>query len=212
MPPTHLTMPDGRSLEAWIEGPARATRTLVFHNGTPSSGLPYDGSLEALAARGVRWVSWSRPGYGDSTRQPGRSVASVVADTRAILDGLGVDRAYVAGHSGGGPHALACAALMPERIVATALLAGVAPYPAEGLDYLAGMGELNVEEFNAALEGPEALIPFKERNWPIFRAVTGSDVAAAFRDLVDDVDRGVLKDEVAEYYAAAFRGGLRNGY
>ncbi len=210
--PTHMTLPDGRALEVWIEGAPESSVTLVYHNGTPSSGLPYDGDLEVTAARGVRWVSWSRPGYGDSTRQPGRSVADVVADTRAILDQLGVDRAYVIGHSGGGPHALACAALMPERVSATALLAGVAPYPAEGLDYLAGMGAENVEEFTAALEGPAALIPFKERNWPIFSRVTAAEVAAAFGDLVDDVDRGALKARVADYFAAAFRGALRNGY
>lgn len=210
--PTLLTMPGGRDLEVWVEGAADAAATLVFHNGTPSSGLPYAGDLDALASRDVRWVSWSRPGYGDSTRLAGRSVGDVVADTRGVLDQLGVDRAYVAGHSGGGPHALACAALMPERVIATALLAGVAPYPADGLDYLAGMGAENIEEFEAALGGPEALIPFKERNWPIFSRVTGAEVAAAFGDLIDDVDRGALKDEVAEYYAAAFRTGLRPGY
>jgi pimeloyl-ACP methyl ester carboxylesterase len=210
--PTLLTMPDGRQLEAWIEGPRDAAATLVFHNGTPSSGLPYGPDLEACAARGVRWVSWSRPGYGDSTRQPGRSVADVVADARAILDQLGVDRAYFAGWSGGGPHALACAALMPERVIATALTASVAPYPAEGLDYLAGMGAENVEEFSAALAGPEALIPFKEKAWPIFRDVTAEDVAAAFGDLIDDVDRGSLKADFAAYVAAAFGGALRNNY
>ncbi len=70
------------------------------------------------------------------------------------------------GWSGGGPHALACGALLPDRIRAVAAIAAVAPYPADGIDYLAGMGEENVEEFNAALEGPEALIVFKERNWP----------------------------------------------
>lgn len=209
--PKPLTLRDGRVLEAWIEGEDR-NGTLVFHNGTPSSGLPSQPDLDALVARGIRWVSWSRPGYGDSTRQPGRSVGDLAADAREILDQLGVDRAYVAGWSGGGPHALACAALLPDRVIATALLAGVAPYPAEGLDYLEGMGEENIEEFEAALESPEALIGFKERNWPIFREVTGAEVAGAFGDLVDDVDRGSLKAEFADYIAAAFRGALRNSY
>ena len=99
--PKPLTLRDGRVLEAWIEGEGR-NGTLVFHNGTPSSGLPYQPDLDALAARGIRWVSWSRPGYGDSTRQPGRSVGDLAADAREILDQLGVDRAYVAGWSGGG--------------------------------------------------------------------------------------------------------------
>jgi pimeloyl-ACP methyl ester carboxylesterase len=208
---TKLTLADGRTLEAWIEGEDR-NGTLVFHNGTPSSGIPYQPDLDALAARGIRWVSWSRPGYGSSTRQAGRSVGDVAADAREILDQLGVERAYVAGWSGGGPHALACAALLPDRVVATALLAGVAPYPAEGLDYLEGMGAENIEEFGAALESPEALIVFKERNWPIFSRVTGAEVAAAFGDLIDDVDRGSLRDSFAEYIAECFRGGLREGY
>jgi pimeloyl-ACP methyl ester carboxylesterase len=208
---TQITLPDGRQLETWIDG-APERGTLVFHNGTPSSGLPYEGDLAAARARGLRFVSWSRPGYGGSSRQPGRSVAEVAADTRAILDQLGIERAYVAGHSGGGPHALACAALLPGRVIATALLAGVAPYPADGLDYLAGMGEENVEEFTAAIAGPEALIPFKERNWPILRQVTREDITAAFGDLVDDVDRATLMGSAGEYLAACFRSGLRDSY
>src|SRR5881227_2565598 len=111
-------MQDGRLLEVWVEGPADGD-TLVFHNGTPSSGLPYGPFVEALAARGLRLVTWSRPGYSGSTRQPGRSVADVVPDTLAVLDDLGVDQAYVMGWSGGGPHALACATLMPDRVIAT---------------------------------------------------------------------------------------------
>ena len=139
-------------------------------------------------------------------------MGSVVADARAILDQLGIDRAYVAGASGGGPHALACAALMPERVIATAVLASVAPYAAEGLDYLAGMGTENVEEFKAALDRPEALIGFKERKWPIFSRVTGGEIAAALGDLVGDVDRGSIKTTFAEYFAATVRGALRPGY
>jgi pimeloyl-ACP methyl ester carboxylesterase len=186
--PTPFAVPDGRRLDTWVVGPADGP-ALVYHFGTPSSGLPSDAFLEAAAARGLRWVSWSRPGYGDSTRKSGRRVADVVPDTVALLDELRVERAYVAGWSGGGPHALACAALMPERVIATAVLAGVAPYPAPGLDWLADMGTENVEEFNASLEGPEALIGFKERAWPVWRDVSGPDVGAAFGDLVDDVDR-----------------------
>ena len=76
-----------------------------------------------------------------------------------VLDHLGAERAWVVGWSGGGPHALACAALMPDRVRGTALIASVAPYPAEGLDYLAGMGAENVEEFSAALAGPRGAHP-----------------------------------------------------
>jgi pimeloyl-ACP methyl ester carboxylesterase len=209
--PQTLRLPDGRRLETWIDGPSGG-RTLMFFNGSPSSGLPYGPDIEAAARRGIRIVSWSRPGYGGSDRLPGRAVGDVVTDARAVLDGLGVDAAYVAGWSGGGPHALACAALMPERVLDTALLGGVAPYPAEGLDWLAGMGDENVEEFNAALAGPDELIGFMERAWPIWRAVTGADVAAAFGNLIDEVDRGSLTGEFADYLAEVTRLGLRDGY
>jgi pimeloyl-ACP methyl ester carboxylesterase len=205
-------MPDGRRLDVWTAGPADGP-SLVFHFGTPSSGLPNPATVAATTGRGLRLVTWSRPGYGGSTRKPGRLVADVVPDTRAVMDALGIERAYVAGWSGGGPHALACAALMPERVIATALLASVAPYPAEGLDYMAGMGAENVEEFNAALEGPEALIGFKEKAWPIFRDLTGPEVGAAFGDLVDEVDLATAADPAfGEFLAANMREGLRQGY
>lgn len=210
--PRPLTLPDGRRLDVWTSGPV-AGPALVYHFGTPSSGLPSEAMIRATAERGLRLVTWSRPGYGGSTRKPGRVVADVVPDTLAVMDALGIERAYVAGWSGGGPHALACAALLPDRVIATALLAGVAPYPAEGLDYMASMGAENVEEFKAALEGPEALIGFKERAWPVFRAVTGPEVGAAFGDLVDEVDLATAADPaVGEFLAANMREALRESY
>jgi len=209
--PQRITAPDGRSLDLWLAGPADGD-PLIFHSGTPGAGLPFGWHVRTLAERGLRYVNASRPGYGDSTRREGRSVASVVDDTRTVLDHLGADRAWNLGWSGGGPHALACAALMPERVRGTALIASVAPYPAEGLDYLAGMGAENVEEFSAALAGARELIPFKERARPQFMDMTPDEVAGAFGDLVNDVDRGSVTGELAEYLAALFHEGLRTGY
>jgi pimeloyl-ACP methyl ester carboxylesterase len=74
------------------------------------------------------------------------------------------------------------------------------------------MGPENIEEFGASLESPEALIAFKERAWPIWRQVTGDEIAEAFGGLVDDVDRGSLTGDFAEAVAASTREGLRNGY
>ena len=209
--PIELPTPDGRSLDLYLAGPPDGT-PLVFHIGTPGSGLPFEPFVQALADRGLRYVSWSRPGYGSSTRQPGRDVVDVVADTATVLDHLGAERCYVLGWSGGGPHARACAARLADRVDAAATIGGVAPWPAEGLDWMAGMGEENVEEFNASLEGPDALIAFKERNWPILSKVSGQEVADAFGDLIDDVDRGSLTGEFAEWMAATMREGLREGY
>jgi pimeloyl-ACP methyl ester carboxylesterase len=208
---THMKLPDGRELDVYLEGPEDAVPLVYFH-GSPSSGLPAPGFVKPVTDRGLRYVAWSRPGYGDSTRQPGRSIADVAADTRDVLDWLGAPRAYALGWSGGGPHALAVAALLADRITAAATIGGVAPYPADGLDWFEGMGPENIEEFGASLESPEALIAFKEREWPVWRKVTGEEVADAFGGLIDEVDRGSLTGEFAEEVAASTREGLRNGY
>jgi len=205
------SLPDGRRLDLFVEGAASGT-PLLFHHGSPSSGLPDPAFVAALTERDLRYVSWSRPGYGESSRRAGRSVADVVGDAAAVLDHIGADRAYTLGWSGGGPHAMATAAGLPDRILGATTIGGVAPYPAEGIDWFEGMGPENIEEFGASLEGPEALIAFKERAWPVWRVVTGEEVAEALGGLIDDVDRGALTGELAEAVAAGTREGLRNNY
>jgi pimeloyl-ACP methyl ester carboxylesterase len=209
--PILIRLPDGRDLETWALGPADA-RPLIFIHGSPGAGLPDPAAVEVALERGWRWVSWSRPGYATSTPQPGRIVASLAADAGAVLDHLGIDRASVVGHSGGGPHAIACAGLLPDRIEAAATIGGVAPYPAEGLDWLAGMGPENVEEFNETLKGPDAERAMVERIGEPFRTVTGADIIAAFGGLIDEVDAGALTSAYGEFVAAEFRHALSHGY
>ena len=151
-----LTTVDGRTLEVWA-APDTSRSGLLQIPGTPVGALPWEAEASAAGAAGVRYVTFSRPGYGTSTRLPGRSVAEVAADVRLIASALGIDRLHVVGHSGGGPHALACAALLPGLVASAAMIAGVAPWGAEGLDWLAGMAQENIEEFGAALAGEEAL-------------------------------------------------------
>src|SRR5580698_174309 len=156
-----ITVPadEGRVLEALVAGPDDAL-PLVFHTGTPS-GLVWNAPLaDAAAARGLRTVLYARPGYGGSTPQPGRLVADAAADVEKILERIGADEFVTAGWSGGGPHALACAALLPVRCLAAATIAGVAPYDSPGLDWMAGMAEENHEEFGAALAGEANLTGF----------------------------------------------------
>src|SRR5919201_4947013 len=160
MGPTFKTRtPDGRSLDVYVDGPAGAV-PLLFHNGTPSSGQLYAPFVEATSQRGLRMVSFSRAGYGTSTRNPGRGVADIIPDVAAVLDQMGAHRFYTLGWSGGGPHALACAALLPARLIGTATVGGIAPYDAKGLDWMAGMGEENIAGFGAALSGDAALRTF----------------------------------------------------
>ena len=200
----------GRVVEVLDSGPSE-TGTVLFHTGTPGGLVPYQIGFEAAARRGVRLIQYGRPGYGDSTRQPGRSVADCIPDVVAIADALDVERMFVVGWSGGGPHALACAALLPERVISCATIASVAPVDAEGLDWLAGMGPENIEEFGLTREGPAVLRPHLERQAAAFGAVTGPEVADALGGLIDDVDRGALTGEFAEYMAASLREALRTG-
>jgi pimeloyl-ACP methyl ester carboxylesterase len=210
-PTLKVITPDGRSLDVWLGGPADG-QPLLFHHGTPGSGKPFAHHVRALADRGMRYVGASRAGYGGSTRREGRSVADGAADSRAVLDHLGIDRAWILGWSGGGPHALACAALLPDRILGTALIAGVAPFEAPGLDWLAGMGAENVEEFGAVLTSGEALRAFIEPAAAQLRAVRPDEIAAAFGDLIDDVDRDSLTEEFATYLAEGDHEAMREGF
>jgi pimeloyl-ACP methyl ester carboxylesterase len=211
VPTLQLPVPDGRSLDLFLAGPESGT-PLLFHVGTPGAGLPFAPFVAYLAERGLRYVSFSRPGYGSSTRREGREVVDVVGDSAAVLDAIGAEQCYVVGWSGGGPHALACAARLPDRVIAAATVGGVAPYPAKGLDWTAGMGAENVEEFAAALAGAEELIAFMEGAAPVLRVVTPEEVADAFGDLIDDVDRGSLTGAFSVWMADVFHEALRVGY
>jgi pimeloyl-ACP methyl ester carboxylesterase len=161
-----LEMPDGRTLHVYDTGDGGGADgradglVVVWHHGTPNVGAPPEPLFPTSDRLGIRWVGYDRPGYGGSTRRLGRDVASAAADAGAIVDALGVDRFAVMGHSGGGPHALACAALLGERVRAVVVGAGLAPYGAPGLDYFGGMAPAGVASLRAALEGPEA----KERH------------------------------------------------
>jgi pimeloyl-ACP methyl ester carboxylesterase len=192
-----MTVPDGRSLDVYVEGPADGI-PLISHHGTPSGGLPYDPFVRAASERGLRWVSYARPGYGESTRDEGRTVATCVADVVSISDQLGADRIFVIGGSGGGPHALACAALLPDLVLGCAALAAVAPWGAEGLDWFGGMGPENIEEFGAALAGHDELRAILERDAPDILAANAPDeLINTMTGLLSDVDRAALTGEYA---------------
>ena len=206
-----FTLDDGRNLDVAVAGAADAT-PFVFHHTTPGSAIVFEPFIQEVLARGLRYVAWSRPGYGDSTRQPGRTVADCVGDALAVVEQLGHERFLTAGWSGGAPHALACAALTPDRVLAVASIAGPAPSGAEGLDWLGGMGEENVEEFGAAMAGPDELRSYLEQVGPEFGSVTGDEIVAALGDLVSEVDKDVLTGELGAFLAGNIRDGLRNGF
>lgn len=205
-----IPMPDGRDIDVLTTGPQDGFPLLV-HGGTPS-GLVVDTKLAAAARdRGLRFVLTARPGYEGSTPRPGRRVADVAADVAVVLDAFGAEEFVSIGMSGGGPHSLACAALLPGRCLAAASVAGVGPYGVEGLDFLAGMGAENVEEFGLAERGADALTPYLERAATAMREVTGEQVAAALGGLISGADAAVLTGEFAAEIAATFRAAIREG-
>jgi pimeloyl-ACP methyl ester carboxylesterase len=152
----NLTTPDGRVLAVTEGGDPGGTPVLV-HHGTPGAGMFDPPWLDLAADQGIRLVTWDRAGYGGSTRRAGRDVAAAAEDAATVADALDIEQFLTWGLSGGGPHALACGALLPDRVPAVAVLSGVAPYGLPGLDWLAGMGQDNVEEFGAALAGEPEL-------------------------------------------------------
>jgi pimeloyl-ACP methyl ester carboxylesterase len=177
---TDLELRAGRTLHVYDVAPEAGEERLVvfWHHGTPNTGDPPEPLLPAASEYGIRFVSYDRPGYGGSTPVPGRDVASAAADVAGIADALGIGRFAVMGHSGGGPHALACAALLPDRVLAVVSGSGLAPYGAEGLDWFAGMNPSGAAELRAAAAGREAL----ERHFASFafdpEAFTPADHAA----------------------------------
>ncbi|HMK98013.1 MAG TPA: alpha/beta hydrolase [Acidimicrobiales bacterium] len=207
--PDQVRLPDGRLLDFQVSGPASDV-PLVFHHGTPGAGTPVRALERAAHARGLRVLTTSRPGYGGSTRHPGRSVVDVVADTAEVLSAIGAERCLVAGWSGGGPHALACAARLPFA-EAVLVIAGVAPYGAAGLDWTAGMGEENVVEFGAALQGEDRLRPYLLEQRELLKDVTPPGIISSLETILPDVDKAVLTGEFGEDVAASFHEGLRLG-
>ncbi|SDL41132.1 alpha/beta fold hydrolase [Nonomuraea jiangxiensis] len=157
-----LTLADGRTLHVYDTDATDAADRLpvLWHHGTPNLGSPPEPLFPASERLGIRWVSYDRPGYGSSTPEPGRTVGSAAGYARHVADALGIGTFAVMGHSGGASHALACAALLPERVRAVVAAAPMAPYDAEGLDWFAGMYRSGQDSLRAAAEGRAA----KERH------------------------------------------------
>ena len=140
--PRDLVAADGRTVRCYDTGDDAATygTTVLWHHGSPQTGAPLEPLLVAAAARGIRLLSYARPSYGGSSPKPGRDVASAAADVALVADALGIDRFAVMGASGGGPHLLACATLLPDRVTGVVCLAGIAPLTAE-FDWWSGMAD-----------------------------------------------------------------------
>lgn len=173
-----LSVEQGRSLHAYDRAPDGTDERLavMWHHGTPNIGAPPDPLFAAADRLGIRWIGYDRPGYGSSDPNPGRSIGSASTDAAAVADALGVEKFAVMGHSGGSPHALACSALLPDRVVGAVGVAALAPMEADGLDWFAGMAPGGEAGLRAALAGRAA----KERHE---EEATESDIGFVPADL-----------------------------
>jgi pimeloyl-ACP methyl ester carboxylesterase len=201
---------DGRTLAVRDDG-APDGRPVIVHMGTPNSRHLYGPNVIDAAARGLRLISWDRPGYGASTPQPGRTVADCAADARTICEALGIGPVAMWGISGGGPYVLACAALLPDLVVAVASLASVAPYPAEGIDWFAGMGQDNADDFRLMLSDEAAARARVEEEREQMLIATAADLSDQLKTLLTPADAAVLTGDLAEYLVNSSRDGLTPG-
>ncbi len=205
-----IDTPDGRVLQV-LERGAPAGVPVLVHNGTPNSRLMYDRDVARAERQGIRLISYDRPGYGASTRQAGRSIADCAQDVRTIAGALEIERLGMWGISGGGPHAIACAALLPDLVPAVGVLASIAPWGAEGLDYFEGMGEMNADDIRLLLEDREAARAKVEQDRVDTMALTSADLLGYMSSLLSPLDAAVLTGEFADYLVESGRAGLEPG-
>jgi pimeloyl-ACP methyl ester carboxylesterase len=208
-PSTELVdLHDGRVLEVTVSGPADGV-PLLWHHGTPGCGFQAAGRRAAAAERGLRLVTYARAGATSSTRNPGRSVADVAADMAAVLDHLGAQRCITGGQSGGGPHALATGALLPDRVAAVIAVCCLRPC---GPGFLDGMGQDNLDEFGLALQGEEALAPYLLKQREGLRSAEPDTVISTIATLLPPPDRAALTGEVGADLLANLAGGVESIY
>jgi pimeloyl-ACP methyl ester carboxylesterase len=200
----------GRTLRVREDGDPHGAPVFVLH-GTPASRLLYGPHVDDARRQGIRLIGFDRPGYGGSTRVPGRTVGDAAEDVRAIADDLGIDRFGLWGISGGGAPALACAARLPGRAAGVASLAAVAPYPTEGFDWFAGMGEYNIQDFQLMMRDRAAWEAKNERELDEMRKATPAEMMIAYSSLMSDVDRAACTPEFTQYLYDWSLEGLRPG-
>jgi pimeloyl-ACP methyl ester carboxylesterase len=205
-----ITTRSGRELLVQ-EGGDPAGRAVLVQFGTPGSRILYGPHLRDARERGIRLISYDRPGYGGSTAHPGRSIADCADDVRTVIDVLGIDSCAVWGISGGGPHALACAGLLADRVVAAATLASPAPFDADGLDWFADTGEENVEDDKLILSDPDAARAKLAQDRLELFETTAADAAGSHPTLFSPVDAAVMTGELAYYLTRRNQTGLAPG-
>lgn len=202
-----ISAPDGRTLQISEAGDPGG-RAVVMLNGTPSGRLLYGPHVADAERKGIRLIGYDRPGYGGSSAKPGRIVVDAVADVQAIADALEIDRFAIWGTSGGGPHTLACAARLPDRVVAAAALSSSAPIDAEGLDWTDRMGKRSVAKFEAAAQGRDVLEAMLVGERAALMESGSQGLLEAGRTMLTPADAAVMSGELAEFLFQSTKSGI----
>jgi len=200
---------DGRKLD-FLDNARNADVAILFHHGTPGNSTSWERWIEELAHHDLRAFALSRPGYGESDRQVGRRVVDIQTDLTEFLDEFNIKRFVSVGWSGGGPHSLATA--LDDRCVGVISLAGVAKYGEPDLDFLAGMGPENIEEFGVASHGEATLREWLKAHAIGMQKVTGEELREEFGGLIGEADKAVLAGSFADDMAAEMRRALLHGF
>jgi pimeloyl-ACP methyl ester carboxylesterase len=201
--------PDGRALR--VEVAEGGGRVVVAHVGTPNAGVLYEPWIEDAAARGLTLVTYDRPGYGGSSPQPGRRVADCAADVRAISRALGFGRCAVWGFSGGGPHALACAALLPDLVGAAATIGALGPCDVPGFDFLDGLEGGNREDADLYRADRELWEQRGRADREALLAMSPDDLTAAWAQGVSPADQATLRTPFGAWLHRAAVTGITPG-
>ena len=206
-----ISLADGRELEV-VEVGDKNNPVIVLHNGTPNAPVLVSAQIEAALAKGLRLVTYGRPGYGKSSRHHGRDVASAAIDTAELADILGIGKFATIGISGGGPHALACAALLGNRVIGVACVSGIAPYDGNELDFLKGMGQDDIDLYGAALEGEAVLRTYLETQVPPPGTINPEDFVKQLKSILCPADVACLDGVFGIEVAKSIIEGMQHGF
>jgi len=205
----NFELSDSRKLEL-LDNYVASSDAIIFHHGTPGDVTTWSTWVDLCESKGIRAISYSRAGYGLSDRNKNRIVSDVNKDIAQVLKAKDIKRFVSIGWSGGGPHALANT-VMAENCAAISL-AGVGAFDQPDLDFLAGMGQENHDEFGAALAGFDQIEEWMAINGPAMQTVTGDQVRESLGGLIGAADKAVIEGAYSDAMAANFRRALTNGF
>ena len=202
-----VTTRDGRVLRV-VEAGRRDGMPVIMQHGTPGTGDLYRPHVQDAVDSAIRLIGYDRPGYGGSSRHAGFTPADSAEDVRAIARSLGLERIAVWGFSGGGPHVLACAALLPDLVAAACTLASPAPYGAPGLDYFSGMGQANVDDIRLTLSDEAAALAKLPADREDVLGMTAETMQKGMQSLISDADAKAHNAEFAEWLVSSMHAAL----